>query len=284
MLLLSTQSRGSDQNHGRQEGPGDFRCQPGKLQPIHRRHHHVTEDHIIMGAPKLPQSLLPTIHHITLHAPGEKSLLEEPLIDLVIINYKRLSAMELTLVFNYCECTRLPGLQRNRESELGSLTKPGTCRDLTSHSFHEALADCQPQSRASEFSRGRDILLLEGLKKTFYFGWFKPHSCVSYRKLKEWAGNHSAMNCHHPPSCKFQGIRHQVQENLLHPSYIPGHYRRDLVVQIIGQLHPFFRSFCGMKTKNLLHTITELEINLLKLEAPAFDPGKIEKVIDDIQE
>ena len=39
-----------------------------------------------------------------------------------------------------------------------------------------------------------------------------------------------------------------------------------------------------MKTKNLLHTITELEINLLKLEAPAFDPGKVEKVIDDIQE
>ena len=39
-----------------------------------------------------------------------------------------------------------------------------------------------------------------------------------------------------------------------------------------------------MKAENLLNTVTELEINLLKLEAPAFDPGKVEKVIDNIQE
>ncbi|OQB98097.1 MAG: hypothetical protein BWX80_04069 [Candidatus Hydrogenedentes bacterium ADurb.Bin101] len=122
--------------------------------------------------------------------------------------------------FGLFNVLRLGSRQRHVEKYRGSFTFPAFHFDSPPHQFHQSSADGKAQPGSPEFSRHGNIRLGEGLKQLVdpVFGYAYPGVAnleadgAGRCGFAGWLGKH--LDGHLPLAGKFDGIVHQIQEDL----------------------------------------------------------------------
>ncbi len=277
--------------HGRQRGLGGH-CL-GQLQPVHLRHVHVENGELEriarFGRPqRFAQGFRAAGDATHAHGPTGQLRVENLAVGLVVIHDQHAQAGQFGMT------TRHPGQapgarEIERDPEAGTLPGRAVDANTSAHHLHQALADRQPQPGAAELAGGRAVGLGEMLENLSLRLRRDADAGILHAQLdlQPLRSRRTYPGTHHDFAAggELDGVVEQIDEHLPQAHGIPAHQQRRVGRnQLRRQFEPLGRRRLGEHRRGILDHLAEIEIRGFQLHAARFDLGKIENVVDDVEQ
>ena len=183
-----------------------------------------------------------------------------------------------------------PGLELDRQAEAegAALILAALDPDLAAHHTHQALADDQPQAGAAEFAAGGGIDLAESLEQAGKFLGFHANPGIAHRKFQGQAVvmvlDHFNLDHHFAGLGELDRVAHQVEQHLAQAARVADDPARHIRRGVEDQLQAFFLCAQRDQVGQAVQNVIQVEVNRLDLQLAGFNLGKIEDIVDDLQQ
>ena len=242
---------------------------------------------LIQRSPHHCKRLLATRCRCMPHTPGTGLVLKNLTIGFIVINNEN---TQITQVFSYGPAGYHVGalLQHRGKPERRPLTKITLDTNFTAHHFCQPLGNGKAKSGSAIMPRSRSIRLREGFK--YSFASFSRHANTTIAHLETQFQilsvilEHTEANKHFPLLGKLQGITNQVSENLAQAVGITGNRLRRVGINIKQQFQFFSVCVLGQQFHHFFNGLAHIEIDRFKFQLTGLYFGKIENIVNDMQQ
>ena len=162
--------------------------------------------------------------------------------------------------------------QPNFEPEYRTAPHHAVDADLTAHQRRKLAADGQPQARAAVFPRSKRVGLAEGIENVaLRFGRDADARVDHFESQQIIVGQELDAHDHFSGIGEFDGVAHQVDQNLAQPHRIAAHFGRHIEPDIACQLEPLGVGARRANLDCLLHRFTQAKLDAFKFEFARLD-------------
>ena len=178
--------------------------------------------------------------------------------------------------------------QGHLEMEAGTLAGRTFEMDVAAHQGDQALGDGQTQTRAAEAAGGGTVGLTEGVEDQLLLVLFDADTGVadleSNRPLLLAVSNYSCGHANLALLGELDRIAQQVGQHLAQAGRVAAYPLGQIRRQIRDTFDALAHGLTGVEFENVFHQFAQLEALFFQLQLAGLDLGKIEDIVDDLEQ
>ena len=265
----------------------------GKPETVELRHARVEQNQRVRladdgSALHLRQCLQAVLHQHGVHEPAVQDLGQYEPVGAIVIHHQNRHIVQDLQPPRHWHGLVLGQGKPCREMENRSFSRLAFHPHIAAHQLYELRNDCQTQAGAPVTAGSRGIALYESVENMEPLFGGHANARIGYAEMKHGMAVCTGFllnpNGHFPLFGKFEGVARQIHDYLRQTARIAQQDRGYIRCNLISQLQPFFVGAGGKRFQGIAERLPQIEFDAIELQLAGFHFGKIQDVIQKLQQ